>query len=279
MKEQKFKVLGHEIYYTVAESSAEFNKLDLIRPDAACAEANNNIVYRSMNPFTRDWFLHGFDLADDDVKKLVAANPTFEYIPFEGVESEMETLLANAPLEPNEIPTRKRIVAKNAKGEVRTKDGVEVTKFDESQEIYYNRILQLAVKYKKFGSEDLARDHFDPIIKRLASYVPFDVTEREIGERGPKKLAGRFKLAASKSLAVGSIDKLNKLFSTTINKQFTPTNDTSKMFTGKYPNKAADGSEVQVDFNVSDKDAEALGWLVKEYQDWKSTQELAALIE
>ena len=279
MKEQTFKVLGHEVVYTVAESSVEFNKLDPKRPDAACAEANNNIVYRGMNPYTRDWFLHGFDLTDDDVKKLITANPSVTYTPYEGVESEIETLLKDEVLAEGETPSRKTVPAKNAKGEVRTKDGVEVTKYNESQEVFYNRVLALAVKYKKFGSEDLARDHFDPIIKRLASYVPFDVTEREVGERGPKKLAGRYKIAAAKALSIGSVEKLNKHFTTSINKVFVPTNDTSKLFTGKYPTKAADGTESQVDFSVSDKDAEDLGWKIKEYQDWKSSQELAQLTD
>ena len=280
MKNQQFKVLGHEVEYTVPESSEEFNKLDPKRADAACAEANNNIVYRSMNPYTRDWFLNGVSLDDEDLKKLIAANPTVKYEPYIGVETEMEELLKDTKFEDDsETPSRKREVAKNSKDQVSMKDGVPVMKPTESQERYYNRVLGLAVKYKKFGSEDLARAHFDPVIKRLASYVPFDVTEREVGERGPRKLKGTYKIAAAKAISIGTVEKLNKLFEPAIGKTFTATNDTTKVFTGKYPTKAADGTEQQVDFSVSDKDAESLGWLIKEYQDWKAAQELASLAE
>jgi hypothetical protein len=278
MKDQQFRVLGHEVIYKVPESSEEFNKLDPKRPDAACEEATNNIVYRSMNPDTRYWFLHG--LSAEEIKKGAETNTALANAqPYEGVESEMEHLLEDVTLDKDETASRKTIVAKNSKGEVRMKDGVEVTKFSESEEVFYNRVIALAVKYKKFASEDVAREHFDPTIKRIASYVPFDVTQAERAERGPVRLAGKYKLAAAKSLALGTTEKLNGLFQPTIGKTFAATNDTTKMFTGKYPAKKADGSEEQVDFSVSDKDAEALGWLIKGYQDWKASQELAALTD
>jgi hypothetical protein len=49
------------------------------------------------------------------------------------------------------------------------------------------------------------------------------------------------------------------------------------MFTGKATLPSGD----QIDYNVSDKDAESLGKLVKQWQDWKADQErqeLASLV-
>lgn len=264
MIKQEFRVLGHKIHYNVAESSEEFNKLDPKRKDAARDEAVNNIVYRSMNPDTRYWFLHGFSA--DDAKKLSESNPGTTYELYDGVEEETG------------IP-RKTEPAKNKAGEVRMKDGVEVTKFIEPEEVYYNRVIATLVSDKKYASEDVAREHFQPFIERIASYVPFDVTEAEHAERGPKKLAAKYKIAAAKAMSIGTVEKLNKLFEPAIGKTFTATNDSTKMFSGKYPHKDSSGDETQVDFSVSDKDAEQLGWLVKEYQDWKASQELAALTE
>ena len=288
MKQQQYKTLGHEVLYNVAQDSTEFNSLDTKRTDAACIEANNNIVYRVMNPYTRNWFLHGID--EKEIETLKKDYPNLTVVPYEGAESEFEKMLegvdlgfekdkAGNPTDVKVTASRKtEVVMKD--GKPRMKDNEEVTKYIESQEQYYNRALSLVVEHKKFASEDVARAHFDPIVKRLAASVPFDVTEREVGERGPKKLAAKYKIAAAKAITKGTTDKLNTGIFVNIGKTYTATNDTTKMFAGKFPEKdATTGEEKQVDFNVSDKDAEALGWLIKEYQDWKSTQELASLAE
>lgn len=277
MKNKEYKVLGHKVNYNVPETSAEFNKLDPKREDAACDEAVANIVYRSMNPDTRFWFLHGRDAVEaKDSAPAVAA--------IVGVETLLEDMFKDVVYDDKDkaddnTVARRTEIAKNAKGEVKMKDGAEVTKFVEAEEVYYNRALALAVKYKKFASEDAARAHFQPLIEQIAAEVPFDVTQAERTDRGPKKLAAKYKLAAAKSIALGNVEKLNTGVLTKIGKVFSPTNDTTKMFTGKYPAKAADGSETQVDFSVSDKDADTLGWLIKEYSDWKSQQELNVLAE
>src|SRR5215831_3436075 len=54
-----FKSLGHLFRYYVSATSADFNRLDTKRPDAANEEAVSNIAYRTMHPDWRYWFLHG----------------------------------------------------------------------------------------------------------------------------------------------------------------------------------------------------------------------------
>lgn len=248
MKAKQFKTLGHQITYQVPESSEEFNKLDPKRPDAACDEATNNIVYRSMHPETRYVFLHGRE-------EVLNEDKTVKLPKIVGVEEETG------------IERKTKPVIDPKTNKPRQKDGEDVTTFDESEEKFYNRVLATLVEQKKFASEDAARAHFQPLIESIASEVPFDVTAAERTERGPKKLAAKYKVAAAKVLAIGNVDAVNANQLKQIEKSFTPTGDTSKMFTGSYE---VDGKETS--FSVSDKDAEALGWLIKEYLDFKAEQ-------
>ncbi len=250
MKQNEYKVLGHKVKYNVPENSAEFNLLDPKRPDAACEEATSNIVYRGMNPETRYTFLHGRDAVEaKDGKPGVSA--------IVGVEAETE------------IP-RKTKPSLGKDGKARVKDGVEVTVWDESEEVYYNRVLATLVETKKYASEDAARAHFDPLIVSIAAEVPFDVTQAERSERGPLKLAEKYKKTAAMVITNGTLDRVNSNQLAKIGKSFTLTNDTTKMYAGSVVVKEG---EPAVTYNVSDKDAEALGRLIKEYQDWKADQE------
>lgn len=272
--------MGHKVKYLVPASSEEFNKLDTKRKDAACEEAVLNIVYRTMHPDTRYWFLHG--LSADEIKAFVEKKEISDKAkPYEGVEAEVEKFLDKVPLDEKkgELATRKSEVVKGKDGKPRLKDGVEVTRYTETEQSFYDRVVELLVLKKKFASEDAARAHFNDAIVRIASYVLCDPTEREIAERGPKKLAVRYKVAAAKSISLGTIAKVNKEKLTKIGKQFVPVNDTTKMFAGKYPHRNKDGQDVEVAFNVSDKDAEAYGWLIKEYQDWENAGQLNKLVE
>ena len=277
MIQKKYSILGHEVLYNVTENSAEFNTLDPSRPDAANDEAVSNLVYRSMNPNTRNLFLHGQEAEEAKdgkpaVEEIVGVEQLLEAM-FEGVVYDKEDTEKGLTI------SRGTEVVKGSDGKPRLRDGVEITTFTESQERYYNRALSMTVKYKKFASEDVARAHFQPLIAAIALSVKLDPKAAPAAERGPKKLAAIYKIAAAKALSVGSIAKINKVHLSKIGKKFDESKDTSKMYAGKYPHKNADGQDVQVDFNVSDKDAETLGWLLKEHQDWKRHQELAALSE
>lgn len=260
MIKKEYKTLGHKVEYMVPADSAEFNKLDPKRQDAANDEATANIVYRSMHPTVRFTFLHGLDA--EECKKLNESN-TLNGItaePWVGLEADTGIDRFTEPV-------------KGKDGKVRMKDGEEVTRFIESEERYYDRVKSTLVEQKKYASEDAVADHYDPIVKRLASYVAFDPTETERVDRGPKKLAAKYKLTAAKVLAMGNVNNVNANQLSKINKSFTPTaavGPEDKMYSGTYVD--ASGKEVQ--FTVLDADADTLGWLIKEYSDWKANQVL-----
>lgn len=259
MKQKEYKVLGHKVAYSVPESSAEFNALDPKRADAACDEAVSNIIYRSLNPDTRYWFLHG--RSEEETKKLVEAGK----LP--------ATATAIIGVEEETGIDRKVEELKDKEGKARVKNGEPVTKFIEAEEVFYNRVLATLVADKKYASEDLARAHFQDLIASVAAEVPFDVASAEKTERGPKKLAIKYKNTAAKVLTLGNLDKVNANQLTKIGKSFEVSGDNTKLFAGSFEDST--GKEVQ--FSVSDKDAEALGWLIKEYFDWKASQEMLSL--
>lgn len=284
MKQEQYKVLGHEVNYLVPETSTEFNALphDAKVADPCLEEAKANIVYRSMNPDTRFLFLHGRSQAEVDAAAKETPPKTLSVI--KGVEADVEEMTADLTdvaslgmkyASDGEVASsfaRRVKVSKNKKGEVRKDEsGNEITTFDEPEEQYYNRVLAGLVAAKKFASEDAARAHFDPTIKQIALEVPFDIMAGPREARGPKKLAAKYKLTAAKIIVAGTLDSFNTNQLTAIGKSYTLTNDETKMFEGVIP---ADGKRFTTDtnFKVSDKDAEAIGWLVKEWSDWKAQQ-------
>ncbi len=105
------------------------------------------------------------------------------------------------------------------------------------------------------------------------SALAVDVKGAERKAPGPRRLSVEFKTAAAKVITLGATAAVNSNQLAKIGKTFTATNDTTKMFTGSFP--GADGKEVQ--FNVSDKDAETLGYLIKDFMAWKMKQELISL--
>lgn len=99
-----------------------------------------------------------------------------------------------------------------------------------------------------------------------------DAKAKERKPRLPTKLADKYKKTAAMIITNGTLDRVNSNQLAKIGKSFTPSNDTSKMYSGEVVVKEG---QPPVTYNVSDKDAEALGRLVKEYQDWKADQERA----
>lgn len=284
MIKKEFRTMGHKIAYLVPETSAEFNTFDTSRADAACDEAVNNIVYRSMHPDTRAIFLHGQEEKKDETTGVITQEKVT------GVEEESNSWgldFSNGleikrggekVLVTNFDRFTKPVLDKE--GKQRVKDNVEVTTWDETEEKYYDRVLAMSVALKKFASEDAARAHFQPLIDHVASLVPFDPKATARAERGPVKLPAKYKIFAAKKLATGTVDALMAGITAAIGKTFTPhvpkDGETVKLFTGKYPEKTPDGKSAEVDFSVPDADAEALGKLVQEYQTWKTNQDLAS---
>ncbi len=147
---------------------------------------------------------------------------------------------------------------------------------DESEGEYAARVC--ATK----GWEDLKQ--FQPQIDEWAKTagdggtpLAVDAKTPERAARAPLKLAKKYKDAAAVVLHNGTVDRLNANQLSLVGKTFTATNDTTKMYTGKaLVGKAPNQKEVE--FNVSDKDAEALGWLYKQYRDWKEAQETQEML-
>lgn len=106
--------------------------------------------------------------------------------------------------------------------------------------------------------------------KATPAPLAVDLKGREYAPRGPIKLAEKYKKTAALVITNGTVDRVNSNQLAKIGKSFAPTNDTTKMYSGSVVVKEG---EPAVTYNVSDKDAEALGRLIKEYQDWKADQE------
>lgn len=123
--------------------------------------------------------------------------------------------------------------------------------------------------------DDMCRNYKDgDDEKSVPAPLAVDLKGREYAPRGPVKLAAKYKETAANSLMTGSWSEWNNTIFKNINKSFTPTNDSTVMFAGEGVNPK---SKEKFSYNVSDKDATALGWLVKEYLDWNAEQGRAAL--
>lgn len=266
MTTKEYRTLGYALPFEVPDSVEEFNKnawkADAGEGNPCLNEGINNIIYRGSLAEFRYIFLHGREEKKDD-KGVVLETAIV------GVEDQTEV-------------KRQTEEVKGKDGKVRVKDGEPVTKFTESEEKYFDRVIATLVESKKFASEDLARAHFEPFAKQVAAEVRFDAAAKEKSFAGPRKLAARYKLTAARIIAAGTIAKANTNYLSNIGKVFEPTGDTSKLYKGSYEvldpaTKKPTGKTAEVE--VSDKDAETLGWLLKEYQDWKASQEQASMVD
>jgi hypothetical protein len=259
MTTQEIRSLGLKI--TIPGVPSTYEEFDTMakKPLAALKAAISNEAYRGWLPMFRDLFLHG--------QKAEAATDGKPAVPeVKGVED-----ITGIPR--NTTP----VLGKDKKPVI--KDGEPVVKFSETEDDYFDRVAATLVSEGKFNDEDAAKASFQSLADEVAALIPFDPSVSERKPSGPKKLAAKYKIAAAKAITNGTTDRLNTNMFVNIKKTYTATSDTSKMFTGTFPQKGADNKVTEVSFNVSDKDAEALGWLIKEYQDWKASQELASLTE
>ena len=266
MTTKEYRTLGYTLPFQVPDSVEEFNKnawkADAGEGNPCLTEGINNIIYRGSLAEFRNTFLHGRDEEKDD-KGVVTKTA------IEGVDTKTGIL-------------RKTEEVQGKDGKVRMKDGEPVTRPIESEEKYFDRVIATLVEDKKFASEDLARAHFESFAKEVAAQITFDAAARERSFAGPRKLAAKYKLTAARIIAAGTIAKANANYLSNIGKTFEPTGDTTKLYKGTYEvldpaTKKPTGKTAEVE--VSDKDAETLGWLLKEYQDWKAAQEQLAMAE
>lgn len=231
------------------------------KPGTALQRAREYVRFHITLGEVRDTFLHGTD--------AVAATET---VParekFVGVE------------ESTGIARNTKPVLKDGKPKV--VDNEVVTEYDETQKDYFDRVIATLVKDGKFGNEDEARASFQPQFDTAIKLVGFPAAKAESKAKAPTKLAAKYKVAAAKVIAKGTVDSVNSNQLAKINKSFAPApsveGEVVKFYTGTYPDgQNEDGSPKQVSFSVSDKDADTLGWLIKEYFDWKAQQEMLAI--
>lgn len=253
MKKTQYSSLGIDINLSVPAEVAEFDA-NAGKPNACLDEAINNVVYRGMLADFRYFFLHGISQADldaDKEHKQFAEGTT----PIEGVEESSGI-------------ARKTVAVLDKSGNPVKKDGEAVTNFDpeDSEAKYFKRVC---------AEKGVEPASFQSLADKVASALVFDASASERKAVGPKKLAAKYKEKAAKIIALGSVDALAAKFKTLIGRDmvFTPSGDMTKTIevTGLGANKDEKAT-------VSDKDAEALGWLAKEYTDAYAAQGLDQVV-
>ena len=122
--------------------------------------------------------------------------------------------------------------------------GEELTKYSETEEDFFKRIV---------ATHNVTEADQQSLMSTVCAAITFDPSATERKPAVPKKLAAKYVENAKKLLAGGKIEELNKRLHKTIGNVFTATGDETK-------------------------DAEALGWLVREFVEWNEAQTMAKLV-
>lgn len=234
MKEKRYDTIGGLTAPILIYETIE--EAEGVVPGGLLEQANNNMAYRGILPAVRE-------------------------------------IICNLVEEETSITRESKVVGK-------TKAGKDIVQW-EADGKYINRTLA------QLGKEDFAhlQEKVDEACRNFkdddnstpeALSVDLKGTEKKAG--GGVKLAAKYKTTAAMSIALGTVDKVNEAQLAKIGKSFTPTNDMSKVFKGsgeRVTGRNDDGTPKKetVNFEVSDKDAETYGWLIKEYFAWKELQE------
>lgn len=120
----------------------------------------------------------------------------------------------------------------------------EVEVYDETEDEYLSRVA---------ATQKVEVSSFQPIADEVCKRLAFDPSASERKPAGPKTLPAIYKNTAAGVIAKGkkSVDILLALFKRDINKTVVLTNDPAK-------------------------DAELLGWAIKEHKAWKDKQDMEA---
>jgi hypothetical protein len=249
MKKQTFNSLGLTAAIGVPETVEEYDSL-AGKPGACLESGVMNAVYRGRGGLAdfRYYLVHGItedDLKSEDNKGLFAVTS-----PVDGLEQTTKI-------------ERKWKDSLDKAGKPVVRDGETVQVPAESEDEYVKRVL-----VEKGGEVE----QFQPIADGISAALILDPKARERKATGPKKLAARFKDFAGSLLSKGTFATfLSGMFVKETSKPapaFTPTGDTSKIYTFTNPRTKETGE-------VSDKDAETLGWFVKEWETAKNNNDLA----
>lgn len=157
MSPLKVNSLGLDLDYSVPGSTDEFDQLAK-RSGACLAEANNNVLYRSVLAEFRDTFLHGNE--DGSVEGVDKQT---------GIERKYRVTKPETRNDKNEITQE------------------EVTAWDESEKVYFDRVLATLVQQGTYPSVDAARASFQGHAQAVINTVVFDPSQRERAAKGPKK--------------------------------------------------------------------------------------------
>jgi len=254
MKQQKYSSLGLDVNLSVPETLDEFDA-NAKKAGACLAEAISNVVYRGSLAEFRYHFLHGISQQeiDEDKEHATFAEGTQ---PIQGVEDLTKI-------------ERKTVQVKDKAGNPVVKDGEPVTNFDpeDSEAKYFKRVC---------AEKSVEPSSFQSTADAVATALVFDASASERKATGPKKLAAKYKEKAAAVIANGTTETfITAKFVPTVGRTptFTLTNDQTKTFSVTW--KSGDATK---NATVSDKDAEALGWLVKEYSDAIAAQATGSLV-
>lgn len=124
------------------------------------------------------------------------------------------------------------------------KDGADILVYDETEADYVARVC---------AEKKCEVSAFQPLANEIAAQLKFDASARERKPTAPKKLAQKYKDTATAIMAGANFKKFLADVKKAISKDFTATGD-------------------------KEKDVEAVGWLVKEFAEYKEKQTLAAML-
>lgn len=244
MKKVEYSSLGLALNLSVPDSVEEFDK-NAKRAGACLGEATNNVVYRGMLADFRYYFLHGISQADLDADK---ENKLFVKgtKPIKGVDD--ETGIARKELPVIDSKTK----------QPKMKDGKPVTIFDpeDSEAAFFKRVC---------AEKGLKPEAFQAKANEVAAALVFDASETEKAERGPAKLAQKYKdLARLFITGKKNLGGLQLALKKDLDKQFVPLTE-----------KEVDGKKVAVAPDA-DENVESLGRLCKE---WEAAQDVFSKIK
>lgn len=144
----------------------------------------------------------------------------------------------------------------------KTAKGKAIMKTEQDGE-FVNRICALKgwtdLKHLQSKLDDAVKNH-GAKDGQPGKPLAVDITKAK-REGKPPKLAEKYKLTAGRLLAGTNLQRFIDTNLSQIGKTFTPTGDKSKLYSPKFTDKT--GAEKTI--SVSDADAEALGWLVREW--------------
>lgn len=248
MVKQEFKPLGVKVGLNVPASPEEFG------PTLLSHGIKSVTAWTTLADW-RYYFIHGItaeDLKEDEKNKLFITGAA----PLGGVE-EVTGI------------ERKQVEVKDAKGVVKMKDNQPVMKFDESEEVYFKRVL---------AAKNMKADDFEELGQKIADLLVFNPEAKEsTGRTAPVRLARKYKDRAGAMIANGNVEAFGAKYTELTGKpfSFTETKDLEKTFTATW---TPSGTTETKTATVSDKDADALGWLAKEYAETYAARALDQVV-